>query len=432
VLTHTNAGVDVLRRRLRSFGLANSVVRVDTIASWSWNLIRHYPRLSGVVVTGEPEWRKSKEFYIGATCAVGSQAIRAVMRASYGLAIVDEYQDCIVEQHDLVVALAQILPVCVFGDRLQSIFGFGGDTIVTWDTDVLHTWPAFPVLTRPWRWEGHNEPLGQWLLDIRPQLAARQTVDLAHGPLTWRSSKDDPQQVIKACYGLARAGGSVVAIGQFENDCAYVAARTGGHYGMMEELEGKFMLVFARIIDDGEPRAVAVGTRNFAVSCMNGIAAKLNKPVADKLTNGEVIVNLKRPGAERQLELLSGLLDDPSPGRVAEALDVIAQMPGGQLYRREAWRDMQRALTVAAESRDVTVTEALSRIRSRTRFGGRRTEGRVISRPLLIKGLEYDHALVLNAQRLSSTELYVALSRGRKSLTVVSDSRYLRPGHRKI
>jgi AAA domain len=222
VLTHTNAGVDVLRRRLRSFGLAGSAVRVDTIASWSWNLIRHYPRLSGVEVAQEPEWRKSKDFYVGATCAVGSQAITAVVQASYDLVIVDEYQDCIVEQHDLVVALAQILPVCVFGDRLQSIFGFGGEVIVAWGTDVVPTWPALGVPTRPWRWEGHNEPLGQWLLDIRPHLVAGRAVDLGSAPLIWRSSKDAPQEVIKACYGLASARGSVVVIGQFEKDCAYV------------------------------------------------------------------------------------------------------------------------------------------------------------------------------------------------------------------
>jgi hypothetical protein len=102
-------------------------------------------------------------------------------------------------------------------------------------------------------------------------------------------------------------------------------------------------------------------------------------------------------------------------------------IPEGKLYRREAWRDMTKALKVAAVSGGVTVGEALSRIRNRSRFIGRTPEARIISRPLLIKGLEYDHALVLNAERLSSTELYVALSRGRKSLTVVSKSPYLTP-----
>jgi DNA helicase IV len=50
----------------------------------------------------------------------------------------------------------------------------------------------------------------------------------------------------------------------------------------------------------------------------------------------------------------------------------------------------------------------------------------------VVKGLEYDHAVVLNAERYSATELYVALSRSRKSLTVVSNERYLCPAPRQL
>ena len=120
VLTHTNAGVDVLRRRLCRFGISGSAVRVDTIASWSFDLVRHYPLLSGVSVPEEPDWTRSKEYYSGAAAAVQAAAIRAVLRASYRLVIVDEYQDCIIEQHDLIAAIAESLPVCVFGDPLRT------------------------------------------------------------------------------------------------------------------------------------------------------------------------------------------------------------------------------------------------------------------------------------------------------------------------
>jgi hypothetical protein len=427
VLTHTNAGVDVLRRRLRGFGVDGASVRIDTIASWSWGLIRRYPRLSGVAVTEEPEWDKSRQYYAGAISAVDTTAITAVLEASYGLVIVDEYQDCVVEQHDLIVALGKTLPVCVFGDRLQCIFNFGQNVTVAWEPDVLKRWQAFPVPTEPWRWKGHNEPLGQWLISIRPQLLAGQPINLLDAPLNWRSSKDAPQEAIRACYSIANADGSVVAIGQFDKDCAYVAGKTNGIYSMMEELEGKFMLAFARTVDRSDCRAIAAATREFAKHCISGVAAKLNKLVADKLAKGESVTKLKRPGAERQLELLTGLLTDASPGRVAETLEVIGQMPEGRPYRREAWRDMVSALKIAEVSNGVTVTQALSRIRNRTRFSGRGHDSRIISRPLLIKGLEYDHALVLNAERLSPAELYVALSRGRKSLTVVSESRHLKP-----
>jgi len=427
ILTHTNAGVDVMRQRLRRFGVSGTSVRIDTIASWSWDLIRHYPQLSGVVTGQEPEWAKSPEYYAGARKVVACTAITAVLQASYGLVIVDEYQDCMVEQHDLILGLGEALPVCIFGDRLQSIFDFRQNIPVDWETGVLPTWPDFAITPSAWRWKDHNEPLGQWLIEIRALLLDGQTIDLVGAPLCWRSSQDDPQEAIRACYGLARAEGTIVAIGQFEEDCAYVAGRTNGIYSMMEELEGKFMLPFAQTVDRGDSRAIAVATREFAKDCISGVAAKLNKLVADKLARGEAVTGLKRPGAEHQLELLTGLLTDASPARVVETLEAIRMILEGKLYRREAWRDMTKALKIATVSGGVTVCEVLKRIRNRTRFIGRSPEPRIISRPLLIKGLEYDHALVLNAERLSPTELYVALSRGRKSLTVVSKSPYLTP-----
>jgi hypothetical protein len=428
ILTHTNAGVDVMRRRLKRFGVSGNAVRIDTIASWSCDLIRHYPRLSGVATGEEPDWARSREYYGGAAAAIRTSAIGRVLTASHRLVIVDEYQDCITEQHDLIVGLGELLPVCVFGDRLQNIFSFGDNVTVSWSTDILPRWPAVPVPVTPWRWDGHNEPLGQWLIDIRPRLLAGEPIDLVGAPLTWQSSSGTPQATINACYGLADADGSVVAIGQFPQDCAYVATRTNGIYGVMEELEGSFMAAFADTVDGGQGPRISAATCKFAKACISGVASKLNDAVVQKLARGESVTNLRRPGAERQLELLTGLLTDASPGHVAETLQAIGQLPDGKLYRREAWRDTIAALKVADASDSVSVSQALGRLRNRTRILGRSSEARVISRPLLIKGLEYDHAVVLNAERFSGTELYVALSRARKTLTIVSGSRYLAPG----
>ncbi len=46
----------------------------------------------------------------------------------------------------------------------------------------------------------------------------------------------------------------------------------------------------------------------------------------------------------------------------------------------------------------------------------------MVSRPPLIKGLEFDHSIVLDADVLNAKELYVAMTRGTKSLTVIPES----------
>jgi hypothetical protein len=259
ILTHTNAGVDVLRRRLRQFGVDKSVIRVETIARWSFDLIRHYPMLSGLVLGADPDWARSCQYYGGGAIAIQAQAIRRVLQASYGLVIVDEYQDCVVEQHELILALHDCLPVCVFGDPLQSIFDFGGNVTVKWAKEVAAAWPALALPVHPWRWQGYHEELGRWLISIRHSLYDGKPIDLATAPLRWRRD-DTPMAAANACFAQPIDDGPVVAIARWAPECIAVASKTNGSYGVMEELEGNFMLAFAVIVDGGNPRLIGPAT----------------------------------------------------------------------------------------------------------------------------------------------------------------------------
>jgi DNA helicase-2/ATP-dependent DNA helicase PcrA len=56
----------------------------------------------------------------------------------------------------------------------------------------------------------------------------------------------------------------------------------------------------------------------------------------------------------------------------------------------------------------------------------------IVSRTVLVKGLEFDHALVLDADSMDAQNLYVAMTRGSRSLTVLSKRPVLCPKeHRK-
>jgi DNA helicase IV len=51
-----------------------------------------------------------------------------------------------------------------------------------------------------------------------------------------------------------------------------------------------------------------------------------------------------------------------------------------------------------------------------------------VCKTLLLKGLEAEVAVVLNAGNLDARNLYVAMTRGSKALTVCSQTPILRPG----
>ena len=181
VLTHTNAGVDAIRRRLRRFGVPSSMVRVETITSWAFALSRSYPGIAGISVPGFPNWDNSQEYVEGAALVAKTAAVRQVHAISFGCLFVDEYQDCTVDQHELIVEISEAVPrTVILGDRLQAIFGFDKKRpLMDWDTHVVRHYPSKTVPHVPQRWRDHNVALGQWLLDIRPSLVDGGSFDFS-------------------------------------------------------------------------------------------------------------------------------------------------------------------------------------------------------------------------------------------------------------
>jgi hypothetical protein len=81
------------------------------------------------------------------------------------LILVDEYQDCSVDQAALVWAIAGAAPtrLRLFGDDLQAIFEFTGSQVDWGDLTASH--PSVALET-PWRWS-RQPAMGRFLLDAR-------------------------------------------------------------------------------------------------------------------------------------------------------------------------------------------------------------------------------------------------------------------------
>jgi hypothetical protein len=127
------------------------------------------------------------------------------------------------------------------------------------------------------------------------------------------------------------------------------------------------------------------------------------------------------------LDVFKRLAEQPDAVAALAALQQIESL-GGTRFRNEAWRDFRRAVTLWDErGPDTALADAVRNVRDRSRLLGRVTERRVVSRPVLVKGLEYDHACVLDADQLNVKEMYVALTRARESLAVMSTSPILKP-----
>lgn len=419
VLTHTHAGVDALRRRMKKFGVGHDQMTVRTIDSWSYDLIAHFPKLAGLDVPAVPDWSRVAEYHRAAARAVSSKAVGRMLQVSYSNLFMDEYQDCLTDQHELALALARVLPTAVLGDPLQSLFNFGRNQPVDWDNDVLSSFPAVDVEHRPRRWEPHHQDLGAWLLAIRDDLRNERPLDLTSAPVRW-VPRTGPRAHVGTCYAALKLKGTIAVLGRFRTDCVRAASTLGGTYSVMEAIDEKMTVTLASKIDTEGGAEVAQALLEFAISAAAGLATHIPAAKRRRLVAGQSFTTGSdelKPAYEAVVQVRS----EPTAAAVRTALDLLGQIPGVTIYCREAWDEVIRSLNTAV-SDGCTVSAALQRTRNHARIFGRRPSPRVVSRPLLVKGLEYDHVIILDPNQYSAQELYVALTRGSKSVTVISDN----------
>lgn len=158
ILTHTYAGVNSIKEKMRNIGVTSDKYLVDTIASWALRLCLSYPQNS--------EWEMQhptnsdwKKLYKSCTKLLGKKFIQRIVSSSFSGVYVDEYQDCTMQQHELICALAEFLPCRILGDPLQAIFDFS-DEPIDWDKYVYPYFECLGELNLPWRWYKAGSPRG--------------------------------------------------------------------------------------------------------------------------------------------------------------------------------------------------------------------------------------------------------------------------------
>lgn len=419
VLTHTHAGVDVLRRRMQKFGVESDRVRVRTIDSWTYDLISHFPLLAELATPDAPDWGKSADYHRAAARAARSSALVRMLKVSYTHLFVDEYQDCLVDQHELILTLSAAIPAAVFGDPLQSLFNFSSNLPVDWNSEVIPNFPDRQIVHRPRRWDPNHQALGAWLVGIREQLLGGEPVSFASAPVNWEPRRH-AQTHVSVCLSALGREGTVAVLGNQRWDCVSSASALNGAYTVMEALDEKVPLVLAEKIDTKGGAEVAQAVVKFAIDCSSKLAPHIDSKKRKQLGEGRSFTT-RSEKLMPAYEAVRQVRSDPGPVTVRAALELLGELPRVAIHCREAWHEVLRAVTVAA-SEDCTVTEALQRTRNHSRAVGRKSSGRVVSRPLLVKGLEFDHVIILRPEKYSAQELYVALTRGSKSVTVISDS----------
>lgn len=437
VLTHTYAGVNALRRKMRELRVSDGLYHIDTIASWALRLCLSYSGTSGWNTErpeGDDQW---SALYEACARLLDHAFIRRIVRASYDGLYVDEYQDCSTAQHGIVLALARDLSSRILGDPLQGIFDFEGQAPVDWQRDVAGIFPLLGQLEVPQRWiRAGADNLGNWLSMIRARLEAGQPIDLANGlpmEVTFRRADNEDalfQAQGNTCrYFNCERQHTVIAIHkgsqEYKAKCHALARNLSGRFSSIEEIEGKALFSFVAKISRARTNANRLKqVIAFAKLCMTAVEA--NVPAAT--IRGEYVdirANTRNPEmAQRANEYLA----QPGSAEMARILMALRQTPAIQVVRSDLFNRVMGVLRKHILHPELSLADAAERYHGEFRYRGRPVgRRRLIGTTLLVKGLEFDHGIVLDAASLSKKELYVALTRGARSLTIVSTSPILNP-----
>lgn len=427
VLTHTNAGVDALQQRMSRKTISKEKYCLSTISSFCMKWCDAYPNTAGV----DPAIKMTdNKFYTmvhaGAVRIFHNEWARKVIEITYSCVIVDEYQDCVLLQHQIFVELNKTLPVYVLGDPLQAIFGFK-EKLVSWKSICFD---VTPIETYPWRWEKTNPALGHYLNDVRTQLLPGlngQRVKLSTAPNQEAVHRISTSALHDgSILRIANQYETVLYIAKWEPDTIAFSKGTGGLFQHDETQSLKILYQTCQLLDTDDGYARANTIYDFIGECASGVATEL-KSYEGHIKEGDF--DFSR--IKKHLEFgkrMARLYKYHGHNDMMAVLDWIKNEPAFRIHRRELFTEMQRSIRRARDL-NIPIVQAAQEIRmnpgNQSKYAGFK---RLASRTLLSKGLEFDCVIIDLSKvgqneysRYSSTEMYVAMTRAMKAIYFITD-----------
>lgn len=448
ILTHTHGACGVFAARTQGLSGRVDIRTLDSLISQVATLYRRALGLPDNLST----WAYQNDgagFEIMADKVAGylesHPIVRQALARRYPVIVCDEHQDASEAQHRTIMALRMGgARLRIFGDPLQAIFANAksdsamASTLAQWE--ALKAGAAFDELGYPHRWQTGTPALGRWVLDVRTELKAGRPIPL-NGPAVQglRIVRADNVAPARTAYQLSRAHRA--PIDAAVKGPVMVLASTNDRVGALSAFWGRRIPVW-----EGHTRSALADLVQTA-RAHNGDAEQLTKGMLrfasavvgsgfSASTHGDRLLQEVRDGCSRPARgkpgniqrLARHVLAAPDHQGVANALaelsDLVNSKADGfdniQVVHRSEMRDAIRLKAFACPD------EGYAEIARRRSHAMPAPPVRTLSTIHKAKGLECENAVLIAADRdqFSGTQyarckLYVALSRAKRSLTLV-------------
>lgn len=440
ILTHTHAGVASIKEKIKKAKIESSKYNVETISSFAQKYVLSF------FVGAIPKQENTSVYYPfileNAIKLVQITPIKNIIQNTYSGLFVDEYQDCNLKHHQLILQLSEFLPTHILGDYLQGIFDFTGEPLV--DMRNRNEMGDFIdnqyELQEPWRWKiGNNEKLGESLKTLRSMLLSNKPIDLElfKKNIEVRQVKDYSDKDFSTLYrnpdekvfknmiwGLSNEE-SLLVIFPESHSTHYREAfvkNFGVQYNLIESIDDKDFYKEATFFDKTNIENIEANLFNFIERYLKNTSNwfENNKPKNKRLLEDKLKIEPIKQNIEK-------LKQDFSYSLIAKILLDIYHLPNVKCYRKDLFKSICKSLD-DAEYNQITVYDAMVGRRNIIRRMGRKVYGKCLGTTLLTKGLEFDTVVIMNIQKfICPKNLYVALTRASKRLIIFSSVLTLTP-----
>ena len=416
ILTHTNAGVECISKRLKNKNVSNSQFKVYTIASFCYKYVNAYPKLSNVETCKRDDYNA---IYKGMVNLLINGNIQKVIKSTYSEVLIDEYQDCIEIQHEIIVSLSKIIPCKLFGDPLQGIFGFK-DKLVDWK-EVANDFSFARTFSYPWRWEKHNKQLGNWIMQTRQKLLNNENIELKNLPLGVQYIYNDDKGINlrNIAYSLLNNKADNLFLFQYEQEAHSFAQKMGGKYYSQEEIECKTLRDITKDIQDNSYNTV-IAIYKLAEKCFTQFNAQLGN-IYRKIQKRDY--NFKRISKNKEIAIES--IKAIQTNNYTGLLQEFENNKEMKIYRKELWCELKRVLNEVRLNTSKDISEIIEDIRNTSSTTRKYKYKNLVSRILLVKGLEFNTVVLVNPEKLTKELFYVGISRPTERLIIVSKKNIL-------
>ena len=426
VLTHTNAGVSALKERFKERNIPTTKYHVETISSYAQKYVHSF-----VNPTAIPSQDNKKAYfpYIISTVLTVLQnpCVAKIIKNTYQDLFVDEYQDCTLSYHRIIMVLSHYMRTHIMGDPLQGIFGFSAkDPLV--DMRDVRQMEDFAYnsyeLEIPWRWNNNGrEDLGKQLGLLRGQLIRQQNINIDYAVypaiIVHRIITDvlyvELPRIINDILGKYPNVLFIHPISTSTDPRVDFVRKFNNRIYMLESLDDKDFYSLSRAFDAMTPDTL--------LPTLSAICGKLFGITHTKewITDGRV---KNRQGENKDLSLrldekVRFTKENFSHRNIASILEFFRtelKMPAARI-------DLLNSLILSLKDADenkCSVYDAMCGTRNRLRRHGRKILGHCIGTTLLTKGLECDCVVLLDIDAFTDyRHLYVALTRGSRDIIVI-------------